>query len=614
MVLIPSFKEYLAKLPTDVVFRHFLSPQVHSRKILSSSAIDEITRQMSSEKSIRARFSKLSAAGQHTISLVYLFGKRGLETQAMTGFDEELLGSFLVFAGKNETGKMFLFGFREFEALLAPLAAAVIIDKAKTPAPNETSAAEAMPSWLCLNDVTMLCICASAGILRLTRKGSFAKVSENAFKIFLHALREMAVPQRILFNYALEKGLMLLDKDVFRPQPRAILEWMEIPLVRRKEDFVEYASSNVPLWSIPVIGALFPERGHGRQWLSLVSPGETGRDDILSSLMCLHYIGILDVEKSNGPPAFTRTKPDNAERMRTAGRIMLLADFSAVLTREVLPEELYWFSKAGSIDSLDGVYKGTISRRIINDSLSEGTDGKKLIERLEIWDAPPNVLATVKEWIREFSRMYITSDATIVSTDERATNQIFSYQPLQRLIEPVRSDCVFRIRTGREQEVRNILVSMGFDPRMPGETAVRKRAEPGPAFNAMEDASFSEPKDMTSAVSGPSPAGGTIVPVVGFEPEQKKEFRPVKNGKYGQKLKELDMSDMFHVLDYAVLMGHTVAFEYRGSPLVKKGLYKVSPLHVQKSPEPVCEAVVLPKKAKKKFLLKCIIRIGVEPA
>ena len=60
------------------------------------------------------------------------------------------------------------------------------------------------------------------------------------------------------------------------------------------------------------------------------------------------------------------------------------------------------------------------------------------------------------------------------------------------------------------------------------------------------------------------------------------------------------MSDLFHVLDYAVLMGQLVIFEYRGSPLVRKGTYTVSPLNVEKSPEPFLDAQVMPKKAKKK--------------
>jgi hypothetical protein len=614
---IPSFKDYLAAIPADVIISHFLSRQGHARKILSSSSIDEITRQMLTEKSIRERFARLSPAGQYAVSCAYLFGKRGLETQTVTGFDDELLGSFLVFAGKNEMGRTFLFGFQEFEARMAPLAAGVIADRTRTAVAREPSAP---PPWLCLNDVAVLCVCASTGMLRMTRKGTFAKVSETAMKRFLHASHEVTFPLRVLFGFALERGLLQLDKDIFRPLPHAIIEWMGRSLAERYVDFCEYATGAVPLWSMVVVDALFA--GTSRQWLCLPPFGDAAKKEARSVLMCLRYLGLIDVCKDGGSLAFTRVDSRSVEGPDRRGRIILLADFSAVLTREVLPDDLYWFSKAGSLDSFDSVYKGTILRQTINDSLSEGIDEKSLVERLETWNAPPNVLATVKEWIREFSRMYITSDATIVSADERATGQISSYGPLKHFIERVRADSVFRIKPGREQEVRNILVSMGFDPRMPGEANIRKPSEAGAAI--MQEQLFGMPDgltaDMPPAMPGdaafPQPGGATesIVPAVSFGALQDQGFRPVKSGKYGQKLKELDMSDLFHVIDYAVLMGHAVTFEYRGSPLVKKGIYTVSPVSVQKSSEPFCDALVLPGKTRKKFLLKCIIRIGVESA
>jgi hypothetical protein len=626
----PTFKSYLAQVPTDIVFKHFLSHQGHGRKILSSSSIDDITRQMSGEKSIGERFSKLSPSGKYAVSLIYLFGRRGLETpQAITGFDDELIDSFLVFAGKNEAGKTFYFGFPEFETRLAPLAAAIITDKAKTTVSREP--ADLQP-WLCLNDVTVLCVCASAGMLRMTRKGTFAKVSETAMKRFLHATHDMADPFRLLFNYSLDKGLMQLDNDTFRPLPHKILAWLDRPLAERYAEFREFAMNSVPLWSMPVVDALFAGPGTARPWLSLPQAAESARKDVRSVVMCLRYLGLLDVCRSGGSLAFTRAKSSGTDgsgaAVRHAGRIILLADFSAVLTREVLPEDLYWFSKAGSIESFDTVYKGMVKRQIINDSLSQGIDENKLVGHLESWKAPPNVLATVKEWIREFSRMYITSDPTIISADERATSQILSYEPLSRLIEPVQSDSVFRIKPGREQEVRRVLVSMGFDPRMPGEAGIRKpasaRAEipPESTFAGLEGAHESLDSQVMEGPTTGSPflpgsmGQGVVEPVVSFGGTEALEPgpRPVKEGKYGQKLKELDMSDLFHVLDYAVLMGHAVAFEYRGSPLVKKGMYKVSPLSVQKTPEPFLDALVLPKKARRKFLLKCIARIGVESA
>jgi hypothetical protein len=600
MVQIPTFKDYLAQLPADVVLSRFLPRKGHQRKILSSSFINDTTHQMSSEKSIRERFMRLSEAGRYTCSCVYLFGKRGLDAPAVTGFDDELVGSFLVFAGRDETGRTSYFGFEEFEPCLAPLAAEVITSKARTAVPKEHAG---LQPWPCLCDMTVLCICASVGTLRLTQKGTFTKASESAMKRFLHASHDMSaddavIPRRLLFDYALTRKLLLLDNDTYKPLPHNIHGWMARPLAERYADLRDFAVNEAPLWSTPVIAALFA--GPERQWLSLPLTVETVRKDARAALSCLRYFGVLDVCKSGGSISFARPKTGDAPP--PAERIILLADFSAVLTREVLPEDLYWFSKAGCLESFDSVYKGTIRREIINDSLSEGIDENKLVKWLETWKAPPNVLSTVKEWIREFSRMYITTRATIVSTDERATGQILSYEPLKRLVEPVQSQCVFHIRPGSEKEVRRILVSMGFDPRMPGDAAVVERDASG--NTAVPD------------IPGTDIPAGTmrILPAVIFGPPQEHGFRPVKNGKYGQKLKELDMSDLFHVLDYAVLMGQLVIFEYRGSPLVRKGTYTVSPLNVEKSPEPFLDAQVMPKKARKKFLLKCIIRVGVESA
>jgi hypothetical protein len=606
MVQFPTFKSYLTELPTDIVFRHFISLQAQVRKILSSSSINEIAHQMSSEKSIRERFSKLSPEASYTVSLVYLFGKRGLEIQDLTGFDDEILGSFLAFAGRDEAGKMFYFGFPEFEKGLAPLAAAAIIGKAKTALSKEPS--NQVP-WQCLCDVAMLCICASVGLLKTTRKGTFSKVSENAIKRFLHASLDMtadesALLHRLLFCYAIEKGLLVLDKDTYRPLPHMVVGWTTIPVAQRHADFCEFVRGAAPLWSMPVIAALFS--AGQRQWLSLPPANDAEKKDARTALACLRYLGLLDVCKSGGALAFSLPKAHDIAGCAAAlpaARIILLADFSAVLTRDVLPEDLYWFSKVGTLDSFDGVYRGTIRRQIINDSLSEGIDENRLVGWLETWKAPANVFATAKEWIREFSRMYITTDATIVSSDERATGQILSYEPLKWLIEPVRSHSVFRIRPGRELEVRHILGAMGFDPRMPGERAIPKQVGIGEELLSSDEA----------APYGTCGRTG-ISPVVDFGPRTQEANRPVKAGKYGQKLKELDLSDLFHVLDYAVLMGHPVAFEYRGSPLVKKGAYKVLPLHVHKAREPFCDALVLPKKTKKKFLLTCILRIGVESA
>lgn len=85
----------------------------------------------------------------------------------------------------------------------------------------------------------------------------------------------------------------------------------------------------------------------------------------------------------------------------------------------------------------------------------------------------------------------------------------------------------------------------------------------------------------------------------------------MRTGKYGERLKELDINDMLHVLDYAVLMGQNATIEYLGSPRVRTGTYQVRPVAVHKAQEPLLEAETGPKKARKTFLVRKIAKIGV---
>jgi hypothetical protein len=168
-----------------------------------------------------------------------------------------------------------------------------------------------------------------------------------------------------------------------------------------------------------------------------------------------------------------------------------------------------------------------------------------------------------------------------------------AYEPLKNLVTPAQPHAVFTIRRGREEDAKRVLASMGFDHRKPGESAFEK------LHAAIEVAPDTVP---------------AIAPVVSFEPRDAGPVRPVKAGKYGEKLKELDMSDLIHVVDYAVLMGKALTVEYLGSPYIKEGVYTVSPLAVQKSGEPFFEAEAKAGKSKRKFLLKKVHRIGVESA
>jgi hypothetical protein len=597
-----TFEHYLSLLPPDIVFKKFLVGLDHKRRILSSSYLSEIARQAGHEKPLRDRFRRLSPEARVTCSLVYLYGRRGYTVHGLKGFEDELLSSFLVYAGRDEAGAVRYFGFDEFERRLLPCVTAEIIDKTKTAAPRASAPFNRFRS---LYDVTMLAVLASDGMLAKTKKGTFSKLSESVMKKFLHALREplfrseeaggvTSLVMTLLFDYVVSRGLLLVKDLAFLPVAGHILAWLKVPLTERYSDFCDVAFEHVPLWSSTVLDALFEQPQ--QNWLSTQQLPEGQRRQAETMVALLHYCGILDVQKSGGHLIFSKapqsTVQDALLAQNSARTVVILPDFSAVLGQEIEPQDLYWFSRVGTLQSFDRVFKGMIRRETINNSLSEGFSGAQCVEWLTGWRAPDNVVSTVKEWIREFSRIYFTTDAAIVSFEEKATRQILSYQPLRRLVEPVRADCVFRIRNGHENEVRRILTGMGFDPRVPAELHEKLPKQ--------------EPADLADAP--------LVVPVVHFEQGEAAVPHTLREGKYSQTLKELDISNMLHVLEYAILMGQAVSFEYAGSSFIRKGPYTVRPQSVHKAPEPSLEGTVLPKGTKKKFLLKSIVKIGVGPS
>jgi hypothetical protein len=597
----PTFEEYLTLLPAEVLFKHFLSRFGQKRKILSSSLMKDAAKQISSEKSLRTRFEGLSRESRLTCGLAYLFGKRGVPAPGLRSFDDELLSSFLVFAGRDAEGRTCYYPFEEFEPKLAPLCAEVLVETARAEGPKE---AAPLPQWYCLSDVIICVHLASLGMLEKTKKGTFSKAAEQALKKFLHAAHELPQMESrdgvfgecvsLLLGYAVSRELLVLDDDAYRTDPRKMLAWLALPLDERYADFCGFAFEFVPLWSPLLLQKIFERPA--RTWLSTHAFPEPVKTDAAAAAAMLRYCGYCDARKAERGLLFTMAERRDAASLARglpAGRIMLLPDFSAVLSQEVLPEELFWFLRVGALVSFDRVYKGAIRRDIINNSLSEGADEKKLVEWLVSWNAPHNVVETVKEWIREFSRIYLTTNATVVSLDEKATRQIMAYEPLKKLVTPAQPHAVFTVRRGHEEEAKRILLTMGFDPRTPGESAFEKRP---------------------SAIEFAPDAAPAVTPVVSFEAGDGGAVRPVKAGKYGEKLKELDMSDLIHVVDYAVLMGKALTVDYLGSPHVKKGVHIVSPLAVHKSGEPFFEAEARAGKSKRKFLLKRVHRIGVESA
>jgi hypothetical protein len=626
-----NFSDYLMQLPSNLVFEGLIKHSGQPRKILTSSMVREIADQFSSEKNLSDRFSTLSEEAKFLCSLAYLFLNTGLafdkaplgglpeedqvpdnllakikdneetDNVLISAFNNELIRSFLVHAACDEKGRMYYVGFEEFEPKLRKLLSQTIIKRTQVQAEKE---ALYSPIGLFLNDVTVIAALASQEKIKKTKTGALGRSAVQYVNKLLHFTHppyneaNQNEPAALLpLSYAVSRRLLHSKGDGYAVSHARMLAWLSKPLHSQYSDFIEFAYASALLWRKSLLMDMLHKPG--KPWLSSQGFGEKLWIDANASIKMLAYCGLVDFYRSGGSYVFTRSGrsiagQDAISESLHASQILLMPDFSAMIPQEIVPEHLYWFSKLGSLVSFDRVYKGTISRDIINNSLSEGIAGNMLLGWLVKWRAPKNVAETVKEWVREFSRISLEPGPFVVSAEEKVTIQLMSYPPLKDCMEPVRAHTIFRVASGRERQVKEILTAMGFDPRTP--------AFCNSDYDAIEaESSFEEARSPQK-----------MFPVVNFTVPQEPVSINLTQGKYSSKLKALDLTDLMHVIDYALLMGQHLRFEYTGSPYIKKGLYLVWPLSYKKGSEPMLEAETAGTRKKKSFLINRIKKIGVE--
>ena len=72
-----NFSDYLAQLPSSMVFEGLIKRSGLPRRILTSSMVKDISDQFSSEKNLAQRFSSLSGEAKFFCSLAYLRRRAG---------------------------------------------------------------------------------------------------------------------------------------------------------------------------------------------------------------------------------------------------------------------------------------------------------------------------------------------------------------------------------------------------------------------------------------------------------------------------------------------------------------------------------------------------------
>ena len=582
------FIDYMRMLPSAWVIEHFLNKRDARRKILSSTAIAEGVRHFSTAASVRRQFESLDPHQRLECSLAYLQGASGLPA-AQSGVDQlknPLVRSFLVYAGKNTEGAVRYFGFPEFEPALRPLCAKTIADTGVVRGyqPKAVSAGSGAPACSRqLNDMAIVAVLALQGVLAKKKQGCLTGKSLQTLTGLTQA-KQNGIAYLLLYC-GLQAGVLKENDSGYFLVSEEFEAWLAQPAEQRSAGMVSSAVRFTGSWSVELLRETVRLTGGAR--LSYRIFPEKDRAAAITALRGLEWAGIVECAGAGGETVFGAAREktaavSDAER----GTVVVLPDFSAVIAQEASPEHLYGFGLIGTIQSLDHVYKGVIDRGVIKDSLARGVRAEAILGRLDAWRAPSNVVATVREWIREFHRLYITGGPVLVVTDEKVAFEISSYGPLRDCLEPVPAHSLFRIRPGAEAAVKEVLVNIGFDHRMPC-------SDPAPAGKKVPE--------------GP---GETWEPVVNVSTEAPGPALRLCGKKYGAGLKAFDLNETMHVIDYAILTGQELMIDYDGSPLIRKGVYKSTPFSRTGGAEPFLEAT-LTGGGKKRFYVSKINRIGV---
>jgi hypothetical protein len=582
-------------LPSSWVFEHFFKTGRARRRVLSSNAILEGVRSFSMAAAVRQQFESLGPQERLACSLAYL--NSGGVTASLSGsdpptgaLDSALVRSFLVYAGRNAGGAVRYFGFPEFEPVLRELCAETIAGAGAVPADTRkaiTFGKGKPPVPHQLNDIAVMAVLALHGVLAKKQGGVLTGAALDAIARLTPEGREC--PADLLVFCGLQAGLLSENAGGYTCNAEAFEAWLLKPADQRLSQIVRCAVSFAGSWSVELLHETFRKAGGAR--LSCAVFPEDDRPSAMTALRRLRWAGVVELSGTGGETLFgagQETGPCAAEPEQ--GAVIVLPDFTAVIAQEARPEDLYGFGLIGTLLSLDQVYKGAVERRVLNDSLARGVPAEIVLGRLEAWRAPRNVIETVREWIREFQRLYLTCCPMLVAADEKVAFEIGSYGPLRGFLEPVPAHTLFRIRPGAEAAVKEILGTMAYDYRMPCRDDVREAVNGGKGASACQSEQWE--------------------PVVGAFKEPPALLLEMRGKKYGTGLKTFDLNETMHVIDFAILTGQVLMIDYGGSHRLRRGIYAMKPFSRTGGAEPLLEGS-LSGGRKKRFHVRKIKRIGV---
>ncbi|MBN1757648.1 MAG: hypothetical protein JW863_04990 [Chitinispirillaceae bacterium] len=586
------FAEYLKKLPPAWVIDHFFSDTSGKRKILSSAMIEEVATESARPEALCRRFRSLDEENRLRCAVMYLCGGTGCAAVSAAGLDDPVVAAFLGYAARGPAGDVRIFGFPEFtDALREELVGVFGTAAQKKSATHHT----AVWPWRCSNDIALIASFAGKNLLMKKRSGKFGSVLMQQIKRLIHTADfykndDLEVITRMVCSFCTARDLFSEDEEMFRCRCSAIALWLGLPLEERTREVETWFLKNCGGWNISLLKHLCGETGE--VWLPTSVFPEEDQSTIREVLATLRFAGILEVRKHGTELCFTTVSQKQINTVPDAAPVVVMPDFTVILPQECLPETVYDAARFCRLESLDKVYHGTVDKGVVTEALAGGMKSERIIALLEEWNAPVNVLASVREWIREFFRVALSNGPLLITAEERVTGQIAAFPQLADYLEQIPVHAVFRIKPGTERQVTDLIRSLGFDERMP-EIYSEQPSEEGFVLPFLQ-----EPLQWRLVTEN--------------DPQSVAATPSFRGSKYGTGLKELDMSETVQVIDYAILTGQMLTFTYEGSPYVRKGTYTVTPVLCSKGgAEPLLDGQLKRLGTRKQFYIKKISSIGV---
>ena len=606
----PRFQDYVGDLPHEWIFGNLILEGGGARRILSSVMVREAVDRFSAPAALARRFEALAPALRLRCAQVYLMGGNGLVLDEPDDCAKDpLLASLFVYAAQQEGSggpngpAVRLFGFSEFEPALRPLMAEALAEAGC--AGDCAAHAAPPPPWKPLNDVAALCSLASQRQLGRSQHGGLSRSALNALRRLANdpTLTGRSVPEGLpghpagfLVGYCLHDALIVDAGPDYLLNRQKFAAWSEKSMKERAHRLAGYAADYLDGFGLELAHELLL-RGEGR-WIAVNSlVPEAERPLLTRALGVLEFLGCLHMGHSSGAARFAPHKRpgDDIDKLYAKQEIrdtVVMPDFTVVIPQEAPPSEIFGFSAVGLLTGFDKVYTGQITKATVSNALNAGVGAAEIREWLRVRRASGNVAKTVDEWIREFERLFVSQDAAVFVSDEKTAKAISGLEPLRKLLVKADAHTVFRIRPGSEHKVLDILEKLGFDTRTPDGQGEAAKHEDAPEGDAPKEKLWKPLTDFSSAAKNPPPPA-------------------MKRTKYGSSLKSLELNEMIHVVDYALLTGCSLAIDYDGSAYIKQSIYTVTPVGIDRGIDAAVDAEIPCVRGRKRFFLNKIKRIGV---